>query len=63
LFETITGSVRVVCGGIADGQTIVKPDGKRFPPGDWDNLPSQIVCTGIQSEKVIDLIRDAILTA
>jgi hypothetical protein len=33
----------------------------RFPPGDWDDLPSQIVCTGIESEKVIDLISDTIL--
>ncbi|MDM9628399.1 nucleoside hydrolase [Rhizobium sp. S152] len=63
LFTTITGSVRVVCGGIADGQTIVKPDGRRFPPGDWDNLPSQVVCTGIESEKVVDLIRDTLLLA
>jgi purine nucleosidase len=61
LFSGIEGAVRVVCGGIADGQTVVKRDGKRFPPGDWDNLPSQIVCTGIQSEKVVDLIRDTIL--
>ncbi len=63
LFTTITGGVRVVCGGIADGQTIVKPDGRRFPPGDWDNLPSQVVCTGVESEKVVDLIRDTLLTA
>jgi inosine-uridine nucleoside N-ribohydrolase len=62
LFTTISGSVRVVCGGIADGQTIVRPDGRRFPPGDWDGLPSQIVCTGIESEKVVDLIRDTLLT-
>jgi inosine-uridine nucleoside N-ribohydrolase len=61
LFTSIAGSVRVVCGGIADGQTIVKPDGRRFPPGDWDGLPSQIVCTDIESEKVIDLIRDTLL--
>ncbi len=61
LFDTIEGAVRVVCGGIADGQTIVRPDGRHFPPGDWDNLPSQIVCTGIRSQEVIDLIRDAIL--
>jgi inosine-uridine nucleoside N-ribohydrolase len=63
LFTTISGAVRVVCGGIADGQTIVKPDGRRFPPGDWDGLPSQVVCTGIESEKVIDLIRDTLLGA
>jgi len=63
LFSSISGAVRVVCGGIADGQTIVKPDGRRFPPGGaWDNLPSQIVCTGIESEKVIGLIRETLLT-
>ncbi len=63
LFTSVTGAVRVVCGGIADGQTIVKPDGRRFPPGDWDGLPSQIVCTGIQSDKVLDLIRTTLLNA
>jgi purine nucleosidase len=63
LFSTITGPVRVVCGGIADGQTVVKPDGRRFPPGDWDGLPSQVVATGIESEKVLDLIRDTLLRA
>ncbi|CDM57781.1 MULTISPECIES: nucleoside hydrolase [Rhizobium] len=63
LFSTIHGPVRVVCGGIADGQTIVKPDGRHFPPGNWDGLPSQVVCTGIDSERVINLIRDAVLRA
>ncbi|KRB60333.1 nucleoside hydrolase [Rhizobium sp. Root708] len=63
LFTSVTGAVRVVCGGIADGQTIVKPDARRFPPGDWDGLPSQIVCTGIQSDKVLDLIRTTLLNA
>jgi purine nucleosidase len=62
LFSTIKGAVRVVCGGIADGQTVIKPDGRRFPPGDWDNLPSQTVCVGIESEKVIELIRATLLT-
>jgi purine nucleosidase len=61
LFTTMTGSVRVVCGGLADGQTILKPDGRRFPPGEWDGRPSQVVCTGIESEKVIGLIRDTLL--
>src|SRR6478735_2769099 len=63
LFTTISGAVRVVCGGIADGQTIIKPDGRHFPPGDWDGLPSQIVCTGISSQQVIDLIGDTLLRA
>lgn len=61
LFTTITGAVRVVCSGIADGQTVIKQDGRRFPPGDWDGLPSQIVATGIESEKVLELIRDTLL--
>jgi purine nucleosidase len=61
LFATITGAIRVVCGGIADGQTVVKPDQMHFPPGDWDDLPSQIVCTGVQSKKVIELIRNTLV--
>lgn len=61
LFTTITGAVRVVCSGIADGQTVIKQDGRRFPPGDWDGLPSQIVATGIESEKVLELIRETLL--
>ena len=60
LFETRTGSIRVVCGGIADGQTIQKPDGRHFGPNVWDGLPSQTVCTGIQSEAVLEVIRKAI---
>ncbi|OHV81696.1 nucleoside hydrolase [Rhizobium sp. LCM 4573] len=61
LFKTRSGPIRVVCGGIADGQTIQKPDGKRFPPGDWDGHPSQLVCTDIQADKVLEVIRAAIV--
>jgi inosine-uridine nucleoside N-ribohydrolase len=46
----------VVCGGIADGQTIQKADDHLFPPSAWDDLPSQNVCTGIDAEAVLDLI-------
>ena len=56
LFTTRSGAIRVVAGGIADGQTIQKPDSRHFPPGNWDNLPSQLACTGIEAEAVIDLI-------
>ncbi|MGO7675410.1 nucleoside hydrolase, partial [Rhizobium ruizarguesonis] len=64
LFSSISCAVLVVCGGIADGQTIVMPDARRFPPdGAWDGLPSQVVCTGIESEKVLDLIRNTRLAA
>jgi len=61
LFETRSGAVRVVCGGIADGQTIQKPDGTGFPPGKWDGHPSQLVCTDIKPERVLSVIRSAIV--
>ena len=61
LFKTRSGPIRVVCGGIADGQTIQKPDGRRFPPGDWDGHPSQLVCTDIQADRVLEVIRAAIV--
>jgi len=61
LFETRGGAVRVVCGGIADGMTIQKPDAKLFPPGEWDGHPSQTVCTGIDADAVLGLIRTVLV--
>ena len=61
LFQTRSGPIRVVCGGIADGQTIQKPDGKMFPPGDWDGHPSQLVCTDVDGDRVLEVIRAAIV--
>ncbi|MCJ8518035.1 inosine-uridine nucleoside N-ribohydrolase [Pseudorhizobium tarimense] len=61
LFATRSGPVRVVCGGIADGQTIQKPDGRVFPPGHWDGHPSQSVCVDVQAERVLEVIRAAIV--
>ncbi len=56
LFTLRSGAIRVVCGGIADGQTIQKADDHLFPPNAWDNLPSQNVCIGVDAEGVLDLI-------
>lgn len=56
LFTTRSGPIRVVSGGIADGQTIQKPDGRAFPPGNWDDFPSQHACNGIAADAVLDLI-------
>ncbi|CAN7654972.1 nucleoside hydrolase [Rhizobium sp. LjRoot98] len=56
LFTLRSGAIRVVCGGIADGQTIQKADDHIFPPSDWDNLPSQNICIGVDAEGVLDLI-------
>lgn len=61
LFEVRKGAIRVVCGGIADGQTIQKPDGRGFPPSAWDNLPSQTVATGIKPDEVLEVIRAALV--
>lgn len=61
LFETRSGAIRVVCGGLADGQTIQKPDGVTFPPGNWDGYPSQKVCTRIEPDRVLSVIRSAIV--
>lgn len=58
LFEVTTGPVRVVCGGLADGKTIQAPDhGRKYIGSAWDGVPSQIVCTGIQPEAVLEAIR------
>jgi inosine-uridine nucleoside N-ribohydrolase len=58
LFEVRTGPVRVVCGGLADGKTIQAPDqGRKYVGSAWDGVPSQVVCTGIQPEAVLEAIR------
>ena len=62
LFTTRSGTVRVVCGGIADGKTIQKPDGRGFGPSDWDNLPSQKIAVSIDDKAVLKLIHDAIVS-
>lgn len=62
LFETRSGAIRVVCGGIADGQTIQKPDGRGFPPGAWDDLPSQKAAVGIKPDEVLAVIRAALVS-
>ncbi|GBQ12042.1 nucleoside hydrolase [Komagataeibacter rhaeticus] len=52
LFRTRRGAVRVVCGGVADGESIQKPAGKNFPPNAWDNRPEQSICTDVDSDGV-----------
>lgn len=61
LFKTETGAVRVVTEGIAEGQTLVKPDHFHFGPSAWDGHPSQTICTGIEAEAVLSLIRETLL--
>ncbi|HVK90774.1 MAG TPA: nucleoside hydrolase [Mycoplana sp.] len=59
-FTTRSGAIRVVAGGIADGQTIQKPDGRAFPPGNWDDLPSQHACIGIDADAVLKLVAETL---
>lgn len=61
LFTTRSGAIRVVAGGIADGQTIQKPDARSFPPGNWDDLPSQHACIGIDAAKVMALLDETLV--
>ena len=56
LFELKSGPIRVVCGGIADGQTIQKPDGMSFGPSDWDGKPSKQVMVGVDADRVLELL-------
>lgn len=62
-YETLTGAIRVVTDGIAVGQTIIKPDSKNYPPGDWDNRPSQTICVGVDAKAVLNLYRDTLIGA
>ncbi len=56
LFVTRSGPVRVVCDGIAVGQTIQsRVGGKRVPPAPWRNRPSQKVCIGVDADRLLDL--------
>ncbi|WP_117192771.1 nucleoside hydrolase [Rhizobium terrae] len=62
LFTVRSGPVRVVCGGLADGGTIQAPDrGRRFVGTPWDGQPSQWACTGVEAERVLEVIRAAIV--
>ncbi|MCX8999779.1 nucleoside hydrolase [Rhizobiaceae bacterium BDR2-2] len=61
LFETRTGTVRVLTEGIAEGKTVLKPDGLRFGPSAWDGHPSQTICTHVDADAVLALIRKTLL--
>lgn len=61
LFTVRSGVIRVVCGGIADGQTIQKPDNRLFPPSPWDDLPSQKACIDIDAARTLKLISDTLM--
>ncbi len=56
LFTTRSGPVRVVCDGIAVGQTIQSREGGKRPPrAPWQNRPSQKVCIEVEADRLLDL--------
>lgn len=58
LFTTREGPVRVICGGLASGQTIQKPERPPFPTTAWDPHPAQSVCIGVDATRALALMED-----
>jgi inosine-uridine nucleoside N-ribohydrolase len=57
LFGTRAGPVRVVEQGLALGQTIQSPAGRRWSQGQaWQGLPDQQVCTEVDAAGVLELV-------
>jgi purine nucleosidase len=63
LFETRQGPIRVVCEGIAFGQTIQRPANVGFPPNGWDGRPSHAICTAVKGPELLELYRETLLKA
>ncbi len=62
LFTTRSGPVRVVCGGIADGQTIQMDKRIGFAMADeWKTFPSQKVAVGIDAKAAFKVLSDTLL--
>lgn len=55
IFVTRRGPVRVVCEGIAAGQTIQSPSTRKATPPAWRKRPSQSICIGVDPRRVLDL--------
>jgi inosine-uridine nucleoside N-ribohydrolase len=61
LFTTRAGPVRVVCEGIALGQTIQSAGSRRWSDGPaWQDQPAQQVCTAVRGGAVLELFLDAL---
>ncbi len=61
LFTTRDGPIRVICGGLASGQTIQKPERPPYPTTAWDPHPSQSVCIDVDAAGVLGLLEDSFL--
>lgn len=63
LFTLRSGPVRVVCGGLASGQTIQKPAQSAFPIGAWDAHPKQSVAIDVDVAAALALFADTFIEA
>jgi len=61
LFTTRSGVVRVLTSGIGEGMTVQKPDGMVFGTSQWDNLPSQLVCTDVDAAGAMKLVEETLV--
>lgn len=60
LFTLRHGPVRVVCGGLAGGQTIQKPERSAYPIGAWDPHPAQSACIDVDARAALALLMDTL---
>jgi hypothetical protein len=51
----------VQVGGVGEGKTFHRPDDMRFGPSDWDDKPSQLVCTDIQAAQLMALVEETLV--
>ena len=61
LFTLRRGPVRVVCGGLASGQTIQRPDDAAYPIGAWDVHPAQSVAVDVDVGGVLALFAETFI--
>ncbi|KKC41104.1 nucleoside hydrolase [Devosia epidermidihirudinis] len=59
-FETRDGPIRVVCDGIAVGQTIQMPASRVGGHPDWAERPAQKICIGVNSTAALDHYRQTV---
>lgn len=63
LFKTRDAAVRVATEGVAIGQTIWSAPNPNYFTTAWKDIPACKICTGVDSEALLDLYRDTLLRA
>lgn len=60
IFGTEQGAIRVVCDGIAVGQTVMAPQGVSFVLPHWDDIPLTNVCMTVDSKRLLALFEQTL---